>query len=39
MVRMLEGHTFDVTSVAVSGNGAVMVTGSLDGTVRIWAVR
>jgi eukaryotic-like serine/threonine-protein kinase len=32
----LSGHTKDVVSVAYSNNGAYLVTGSTDATVRLW---
>ena len=32
----LEGHTNRVASVAVSADGAVVVTGSFDNTAKIW---
>lgn len=34
--RVLKGHTGPVSSVAVTGDGARVVTGSDDRTVRIW---
>ena len=35
----LLGHTRAVTSVAVSGNGAMVASASLDGTARVWDSR
>ena len=35
-VRLLEGHTGDVTSVVCSADGRFVVTGSKDGTARLW---
>jgi WD40 repeat protein len=35
-VQELVGHSDNVTSVAVNPNGRRIVTGSLDGTVRLW---
>jgi WD40 repeat protein/tRNA A-37 threonylcarbamoyl transferase component Bud32 len=32
----LKGHTSEVTSVALSADGARVVTGARDGTVRVW---
>jgi WD40 repeat protein len=32
----LEGHTGDINSVAFSPNGSLVVTGSADGTARVW---
>jgi WD40 repeat protein len=34
----LTGHTSDVTSVAYAANARVLVSGSRDGTLRIWSV-
>lgn len=34
--RMLTGHTADVTSLAWTVNGDVLVSGSFDGTIRTW---
>ena len=34
--RSLQGHTDDVTSVASSPDGSLAVSGSFDGTVRVW---
>ena len=33
----LSGHTTDVTSVAISGDGIKVVSGSWDKTVKIWS--
>ena len=38
MVRILEGHSDGVTSVAFSSDGTQVVSGSYDNTVRIWDV-
>ncbi len=35
-VGRLQGHTFHVYSVAISGNGKVAASGSGDRTVRVW---
>jgi WD40 repeat protein len=35
-IAVLSGHTAQVTSVAMTADGAKIVTGSVDGTVRIW---
>jgi WD40 repeat protein len=35
-VRLLEGHTGDVTSVVCSPDGRFVVSGSKDGTARLW---
>jgi WD40 repeat protein len=34
----LKGHTDSVTSVAISGDGQRIVSGSRDGTVKVWDV-
>jgi len=36
MLRVFEGHTDDVTAVALSGDGKRAVSGSQDGTLRVW---
>lgn len=38
VVRVLEGHSHTVTTLAVSPNGTLLASGSLDGTVRLWEV-
>jgi eukaryotic-like serine/threonine-protein kinase len=35
----LEGHTMNVTSLALSTNGAILASGSLDRTVIVWDLR
>jgi WD40 repeat protein len=35
-MKLLKGHTNDVTSVGFSPNGTRIVSGSGDGTTRIW---
>ena len=37
-IRVLEGHTRYVTSVAWSGDGGFITSGSYDKTVRVWQV-
>ncbi len=37
VLKVLEGHTDDVTAVAVSADGSTIVSGSFDTTVRIWS--
>ena len=36
IVRTLEGHKREVTSVAISPDGKYIVSGSNDRTVKIW---
>lgn len=36
LIRILEGHTGQVTSVAISSDGKIAVSGSRDKTVRVW---
>ena len=35
---MLEGHTRDVSAVAISASDAKIVSGSDDMTIRVWSV-
>jgi len=35
-IRLLEGHTDQLTSMALSADGKLLVTGSDDKTVRVW---
>ena len=37
-MRTLTGHSHGVTSVAISADGKRVVSGSPDGTVKIWDV-
>ncbi len=37
MVKVLEGHSYSVRDVAISFDGAKIVTGSSDNTVRVWS--
>ena len=37
VLKVLEGHTGLVMSVAVSADGSKIVSGSYDNTVRIWS--
>lgn len=36
LVMTLEGHSHKITSVAISGNGKSVVTGSYDSTAKVW---
>jgi WD40 repeat protein len=36
LVRLLEGHTGTITSLACDASGSVLVSGSFDTTIRIW---
>ena len=36
-LKTLEGHTYSITSVAISPNGSTIASGSYDGTVLLWA--
>ena len=38
MLKVLEGHTGDVTAVAVSADGSKIVSGSVDESVRVWSM-
>ncbi|MGF1583460.1 MAG: WD40 repeat domain-containing serine/threonine protein kinase [Gemmataceae bacterium] len=38
LVHTFKGHTWFVCSVAISGDGKQLVSGSADGTVRVWDV-
>jgi len=35
LIRNLEGHSETITAVAISPNGKILATGSVDGTIRI----
>lgn len=37
-ISLFEGHTKAVTSLALTGDGCLLVSGSEDGTVRVWDV-
>ena len=37
VLKVLEGHTGEVNSVAISVDGSKIVSGSDDKTVRIWS--
>ena len=38
VLKVLEGHTSAVWAVAISTDGAKIVSGSLDKTVRVWSM-
>ena len=38
MLKVLEGHTNNVAAVAISTDGAKIVSGSWDKTVRVWSM-
>jgi WD40 repeat protein len=38
MLRLINAHTGYVSDVAFSPDGTFLVSGSLDGTVRLWGV-
>jgi WD40 repeat protein len=37
VLKVLEGHSRDVLSVAISTDGSKIVSGSVDKTVRVWS--
>ena len=39
LLSLLKGHESDVTSVAISPNGRIVVSGSSDNTIRVWEKR
>lgn len=39
LLRILEGHTDDVTSIAFSPDGTPIASSADNGTVRLWGVR
>ena len=39
VLRVLEGHTGEVLAVAISVDGAKIVSGSRDNTVRVWSMK
>ena len=39
VLKALDGHTGTVLSVAVSPDGAKILSGSLDKTVRVWSMK
>ena len=38
VLKVLEGHTRKVLAVAISTDGAKIVSGSADNTVRVWSM-
>ena len=38
VLKVLEGHTDSVEAVAISTDGAKIVSGSWDNTVRVWSM-
>ena len=38
MLRVFKGHRMTVSCCAVSADGTIFVSGSLDGTLKVWAI-
>ncbi len=38
VLKVLEGHTDNINAVAISTDGANIVSGSTDNTVRVWSM-
>ena len=39
VLKVLEGHRHTITDVAITTDGAKIVSGSYDQTVRIWSMK
>jgi WD40 repeat protein len=37
-IRVLKGHEFPVTGMAITADGSTLVSSSMDGTIRTWDI-